>query len=420
MELKKAQRNNRTISIIKTDRFKSINVSIFFCKKVEPVHFEALNLLYKNMIDSTRKYNTKTKFNNYLEYLYGTEVTAEHTVKSGLETILFNVEFIHPKYTEESMYKLNLDLLKEIIFNPIIEETKFNIIRKNITSNIISSLENPVFYSSLQYKSLMFKGTSQSISIVGDLNNYENITSSTLCKYYKTLFTDYDIKIIVVGNIENEDFFINYFEKLFKGMREVKINPQMYYELNNSKLIVKKDSKEFNQSQLIVGYKFHNLTDYERKYVLTIYNTILGVINNSILFTKLREDNSLCYSVNSNISNYYASLTITSAINKDNYDLALSIIKECVKNMLNKKQVSYLFDSAKKTIKTVLNGFYDDTYTIAEHYLMKEFDDVEEIEIRKEKLLNVSVDEIIALNKKIKLSVVYFLEGTLNEKNSNE
>ena len=79
--------------------------------------------------------------------------------------------------------------------------------------------------------------------------------------------------------------------------------------------------------------------------------------------------------------------------------------------MKDKKELERLFDSAKKTINTYLNNYYDDlSLQINERY-QSEFETLEDIETLRENINKVTIDEVIKLNDKIKLSIVYLLKG---------
>ena len=134
-------------------------------------------------------------------------------------------------------------------------------------------------------------------------------------------------------------------------------------------------------------------------------------MNDSILFNVVREQHSLCYSIGSYYSKYNPSLTIYAGINKVNYEKTVELIKECVESMKDKKILERLFDSAKKTINTYLNNFYDDLTSQINLYYQREFDNIEDIETLRENINAVTIDEVIKLNEKISLSTIYLLKG---------
>ena len=179
----------------------------------------------------------------------------------------------------------------------------------------------------------------------------------------------------------------------------------------NTKLITKTDTLPFKQSRLLIGYRIKEPTYHEMNHVLKIYNTMLGTMNDSLLFNIVREQNSLCYSIGSYYSKYNNALTIYAGINKDNADKSIELIKKCVEMMSNKNIIEKLYDYALKTINTYLNNYYDDVTSQINKYYIKEFEETEDIETLREKLNNVTVDEIVELNKKINIQTIYLLKG---------
>ena len=81
--------------------------------------------------------------------------------------------------------------------------------------------------------------------------------------------------------------------------------------------------------------------------------------------------------------------------------------------MKDKNKILPLYETTKVQINTYINGFYDNYNMIFEHYYRGEFIDTEDMETKREKYMNVSIDDIIKLNKKIHKSVTYFLEGDI-------
>lgn len=171
------------------------------------------------------------------------------------------------------------------------------------------------------------------------------------------------------------------------------------------------DTLPFKQSRLLIGYKIKDPTYHELNHVLKVYNTMLGTMNDSLLFNVVREKNSLCYSIGSYFSKYNSALTIYAGINKDNADKSIELIKKCVEMMGDKKVINSLYNYALKTINTYLNNYYDDVTSQINKYYIGEFEITEDIETLREKLNSVTVDEIVELNKKINIQTIYLLKG---------
>lgn len=419
MDYKKINKENLTIHLINTNRFKTINVVVFFTREFDKNDIVYGNTLVYNMVYSSKKYNTKNRIAIQGEKLYGAKVSSSFMLSGALESFVFSLDFVNPKYTEEKYLKESLDYLKEVIFNPNVSNEEFNpeyynIIKNDTISKINSIKINPNLYAGIEYAKIMYDKTPSSYSSIPTLEELESIDSKKLYKFYKSLFDgSYKIDVCVLGEV-NDDI-VNIIDDMFRGVKSN--NKKMSLMINHKysdKVNEKQESLPFNQSKLYIGYRLIDMNYHELNHVLRIYNTILGTMNDSVLFNIVREENSLCYSIGSYISRYNPSLTIYAGINKENYERTIDLVRKCVSDMSNEKQVSRLFDSAKKTINTYLNNYYDDAVSQINTYYNKEFEDVEDIETLRENINKVTIDEVVKLNEKIKLSTIYLLKGDNN------
>ena len=416
MNYKKLIRDNYTIHIVDTDRFKSVDLIIYFTRKFNKNNIPFYSSLIQNMVYTSKKYDTKNKIAIKGEELYGAYLGTSFDVIGDLEHFAINMNFLNSKYTDYKYYNESVDFLFEILLNPNVSDNKFNskyfsIVKNDIITSIKATKDSPGEYSRTEFNKLMYKGTPQGYSLKPTIEKLEEVNESNLYEFYNNLFNgDYKIDIILLGDVEKLD--ISYIDNKMEGIKGSNKKLNIFNKVNYEDEVIEKiDSLHFNQSKLYMGYRLDELTDYELRYVIRIYNTILGSMNNSILFKIVREDNSLCYSIGSYYSRYSKSLVIYSGINKDNYDKTVKLIKECVESMGDINTISKHLKSAKKTINTFLNNYYDDAFSQGNERYMNEFDDVIDVEKLRKIYNSVTEDEILALNERIKLSVVYLLKG---------
>ena len=257
----------------------------------------------------------------------------------------------------------------------------------------------------------MYKGTPTSYSSIPSLKDIKLITPRKLYDFYNTLFDGtFRLDMCILGEVDN-----SFIDKVHNLFGHIKSNNNKYsFKINKSfdlKVTEKIDSLDFNQSKVYMGYKLDEMSFHEFNHVLRVYNTILGTMNDSILFNVVREANSLCYSIGSYVTRYNPSLTIYAGINKKNYDKTIELIKECVNSMSDRRVLERLFSSAKKMINTYINNYYDDSISQISHYFNSEFETLEDIEITREKINEVTIEEVIEINKKIHLNTIYMLKG---------
>ncbi len=415
MSYKKIKNNNNTIHIIDSNRFKEMHVVVYFTKEVNPDEMAYGNLLCPNITYSCKKYNSKSKIAIRGEELFGAKVSASFGYNGNSQSFVIGLQMLNPKYTESKYLDESLDFLYEILFNPNVDEEGFNEEFFNITkSDYINSIksikDSPNDYGSILYDKIMYKGTKNE-KCIPTIEEIESITRKSLYEYYKGIFDgSYKIDIVIYGEgaASVVDSINNRFSNI-KGNNK-KIDLVLEHK-HNKKLIEKSKSINFKQSKLYVGYRFENLNWHEIYHVLRIYNVILGSMSDSLLFSNVREKYSLCYSIGSSYNRYDPVLTISAGINKENFKETKKRIFETMELMKDKDTLLRYFNQAKETLNTYINTFYDDIYGQINHYYFKEFDRVEEVEELRDNLNKVSIDEIIALNEKIYLNVIFFLKG---------
>ena len=416
MEYKKIIKDNIKYHLIKTDRFKGINITLFLTKEFNKKDIPFLNMLIHNITYSSKKYNSKEKIASVSEDLYGLSLTSSFTLTGGCETLSFSLDFLNPKYTEEKYLDLSLDYFKEIVFNPNIKYNKFNseyfnIVKNDLISSINAIKDNPNKYAGINYAKIMYDGTPTAYNTVPTIEDLNSVNEEKLYSFYKSIFNNKcNADICILGEVDE-----SIVDKIHNKVSTIKpLNKKLSFTINHkykNKVIEQIDALKYNQSKLYIGYRLHNMNYHELMHVLRVYNTILGTMNDSILFNIVREENSLCYSIGSYINRFNPSLTVYAGINKENYDKTIELIKKCVELMQDKKSVKRLFESAKKTINTFLNNYYDDSVMQINNYYVGEYETVEDIETLRDNINKVTIEEVLELNKKISLSTIYMLKG---------
>ena len=419
MEYKKINKNGVNLHLINTNRFKTVDVVIFFTKKFDKEDIVFGNYLASSLVYTSKKYNTKNKMAIIGEELYGAKVGSSFGLSGNLESFVFSVSFLNPKYTVPDYLDKSLDFLYEVLLNPNVEDGKFNqelfdIMTKEQITSINSVKLNPNAYASNEFGKIMFKGTPCEYSTITSIEELDKVNRKNLYDFYKRLFNgEYKVDFAVLGEVDE-----SIVDKIFKKFSIIKSsNEKLSFNIEyktDGKLVTKIDSLDFNQSKLYMGYRLNDMDYHELYHVLRVYNTILGTMNDSILFNVVREEHSLCYSIGSYFNRYNKSLVIYAGINKTNYEETVELIKKCVESMSDKKVIESLFDYAKKTLNTYLNSYYDDLVGQINHYYYTEFDTVEDIETQRDNINKVTVDDVVKLKEKIKLSTIYMLKGDNN------
>ena len=424
MKYQKIKKDNYNLHIINTDKFKTITVRINFKRKINKEEITIRNLLNDLLINTSKKYPTSRDIEIETEDLYSVGISSAAYKSGNYHIMSFKESFLNESYTEVGMNIKSIEFLLELIFNPNIKDKKFNeeyfnLIKKTIKNDISSIKDIPSKYSLVKLYEAMDDGP-LSYRTSGYLKDLEKINESNLYEYYKSVLKEDNIDIFIIGNINENKLDI--FDKYIKSNKNIENNESHFIELNpiNNDLEFKEEIKT-NQSKIAIGLITNDLTDFELKYALSIYSSILGGTPNSKLFQNVREKNSLCYYINANVLIIPKIVTITAGINAKDYKKTIELIKIELENMKNGKFTTKEIEEAKKIYINGCNEVYDSPDAIINNYLAYEYGNLDLVEKRLREIKKITKKDIVSVANKIKLNKIFFLEGTLkNEKNEIE
>lgn len=416
------QINNYKIHLIKTTKFKTISVKICFKRKLNKEDIIMRNLLGDILIMSNKKYKNKQEMEKKCEELFGFNLSINNK-KVGNHTVL-NVDssFLNEKYTEIGMNKESIDFIKDVLLNPNVinnsfNESDFNLVKRAFKEDVLSINENATSLGIIKMRRHMDEDSLFSIHPLFMLDELEKITPSTLYDYYLDMLKNDEVDIYILGDIK--DNIIDEFKDLNIGtIYENRENYIVEHNKFRDKENVVIENGRFNQSKLSMIFKLNDLTDFERKYVLYVYSFILGGTAGSILFKKLRLDNSLCYYVNSNYNSLYNVLEIMAGINSKEFDKSVTLIKEAMDDLKSNNYDEAEIENAKTTYINAVLDIIDSPFGIIGSFLASDYYGADMLEEKIEQIKKVTNDDLAKLANKIIIDTVYLLKGdSENEEN---
>lgn len=420
MEYKEKDLGSYKLHLIKTDKFKTIRVKAFFNAPIEKDEITIRNFLSSILATTNSLYKTKREFNIRKEELYSCGISSSITRFGNYSNMSFSVNTLEDKYTEEGNLEKCVALLSDCIYNPNVVDSKFDeeyfdITKKKIYTSLKSIKEDTSYYSTIRLLEELDYNSPVSYRSCGYLEDLEKITPSKLYSYYKKMIDSDIMDIFVIGNInfdEIENLIRKYFPlKIFKKITKDSIVD----EIKTSKIKEVKEKNDTNQSKLVMGATINGLTSYERKYPLTLFSIILGGGTNSKLFRNVREKNSLCYYINSTVNKLDNLLLIRAGISKDNYDAVIDLTKKELLSMKKGKIDEIDLENAKNMYISSMDELEESQEDLIDTYYMIDLIGLDDIETRKKMMLEVTIDDIVKVSKKIHLNTIYLLEGDIDE-----
>lgn len=409
------------LHIINTNKFKTIKVTVNFRTKSLENEITIRNILKMILLNSCKDYPKEKDLIIESENLYDLKVSSLSSRVGNYSILSFNLEFLNEKYTEKNMNEYSLDFFMNLLFKPNVQDNKFDQISFNVVTNVLrksinSIKDNKTKYSIIKVLEVMNHNMPYSFNPFGKIEELDSITPESLYEYYKKVLTNDLVDILVVGEVDSEkirEYFTNNFKvNTYKKVKNDILLPNILPR-KKVKKIIEKDN--VNQSKLAIGLRISNMTDYERKYVLRVYNEILGGGGNSMLFNTIREKHSLAYYINS-FSQFYDNIAIIYAgVNSSKINMAIKLIKDTLNKMGKGIFSDEDLNNAIQTIISAIEVSEDSNTGIINNYYAQSLVNADNLDIKIKKYSNITKEDVVNIAKKIKMDTIYILEGDINE-----
>lgn len=139
---------------------------------------------------------------------------------------------------------------------------------------------------------------------------------------------------------------------------------------------------------------------------------MFGGYAHSKLFMNVREKASLCYYCASRLDNYKGVMYVYSGIESENYEKAVKIIDEQLKDMIAGNFTDKEIELAKKSlINSKLESMDQASGMMAHEALNKLLKEPLTVEEWVNEVNSVTAEQIVSVAKKIKEDTIFFLTG---------
>lgn len=404
------------LHVIKTNRFKTVFYSInirFEDNKDSEIY---TSLLSRMLIQTSSKFNSLREINTYCASIYDPSYNIR-VLDSGSENILrLTSSFANEKYTEKGMLLKNLEFLTSFIFEPKIvdggfDKEMFDIQKEKLLEYYKSMKDNPKEYAKGRLAEEMQIKKYKVLKLDDLISGISNLSEIELYNFYQSIMSKGCLDIFICGDVDEKEVK-EIFSKLikFKGTHK-KINHLVkQHDFKDMPNIVV-DKTNNTQSNLIIGFKLDNLSDFERNYVFVLYSWILGGGMSSLLSQTVREKYSLCYYIYAVRQNLFETMKIYAGIDGVNFEKTCNLIQDELENMENGNFSLELFEGVKEIYYNSLIRIEDSQDDLVASYASEIFINNDSISDRKKNMSKVTKEDVMNLAKKVHVDTIYLLKG---------
>lgn len=418
MKYKTYNCNSFNIYTIKTDRFKTSHLEVIFKNVLKKEEIGTYSFLADMLSEGCKKYPRKKDLITRFEELYKIVIYASTMRVGNVIDLHVSLDFINPEYIEDEGYIEDvIKTLFEVILNPNVcndefDLKTFNIVKERLRREINSLKENPVKQSIKEAIKTMDSNSPTSYEILGTIEELENITPAKLYNAYKILRKNFKVDVFLIGNLDMDNV-ASLIKKYFKNRYIVNDNFEVMVDNKETKKVKEKTMKSDNiQTNLVMLFNLKNLSELEKNITLNCFNYLYGSGGlTSKLYKSIREENSLCYAINSMYLKYDKLLMVQISLDNCNVKKAISLVKKELKSMQNGNFSEEEVKDAINNMVISLDMSLDNNIAILNNYVFNIYDKLPSIEERKEYFKKLTKEDIVNVSKKVKLNTIFTLEG---------
>jgi len=176
------------------------------------------------------------------------------------------------------------------------------------------------------------------------------------------------------------------------------------------------DEMQVTQGKLAIGFRLGECMDEPNVAAIKVFNAVFGGSVTSKLFMNVREKLSLCYFASSSADLHKGILAVSSGIEFDKYDAALSEILSQLEAVKNGEISDYELSAAKSGIASDYRTVEDSPGALEDFYLNQALigPDCSPSELAA-LAEEITVEEVVSIAKGVECDAIYFLRGAKEE-----
>lgn len=418
---KTIQTNGLNLHIVPSKKYKTMTIVAKLRSRLERANITKRALLPYVLRQGSKAYPTRAILQNKLDDLYGASLSLNGGKAGNHHIISVRMEVANQKYieNESSIIKESIELLKEVLFNPLIDEDGFdesivNREKQTLKQQLIAIKDDKVNYAQLRLIDEMCAGETFQIHSQGYEEDLEDITPTNLYEAYKAFITEDILDLYVLGDFDHNEVTGIIESTMTKENNQVTETAE---EIQENVTHVKRDKpqeiierQDIQQAKLHLGYRTYTAYKDADFPALLVFNGILGAFPSSKLFVNVREKNGLAYYVASAFDNYTGLLYIYSGVAAEDYEKARQIIEQQIEAVQSGEFTEAEIEETKGMIINQIIESMDDAQGLIELLYQNVLGGSEtSLDTLMEQINQVSKEDVVKMSKKVEEDTIFLL-----------
>ncbi|HCC59603.1 MAG: hypothetical protein A2402_03375 [Candidatus Staskawiczbacteria bacterium RIFOXYC1_FULL_37_43] len=273
---------------------------------------------------------------------------------------------------DKSHKDVALDWISDIFLNSKFEEKEIQREKGVIIEELNMYLDTPQIYVSELWEKLLYGDQPAGWPVIGEKEIIISFNRQKIIDYRENHYSSSNTIVCVAGDIISEEIEEK-IKNVFGAMAEKKVGDKAKTEEFQKKPEVLIHNKKTDQTHFCLGVRGYNLF-HPKRYALALLAIILGGNMSSRLFIKVRERNSLAYSIHTSADSFTDTgyLVTQAGIDHKNLEKSVRLILKEYKDLKEKEVSPKELQKAKDYLKGTMSLSLDSSDALSSFFALQE------------------------------------------------
>ena len=403
---------------VQSKKFKTNKITIRF---TAPLSLETIagRMLSASMLETANQvYPTSQVFRRYLASLYGTDISTSAYRRGRAHILDLTFTYVRDDFLSKKNVLTSriLELVKQTLFAPLVQDgafepALFEIERKQLLASLATDMDDSFYFAHKELDSLFFHDERLQLRY-SDLRNCisnESPKSSHTC--FQDALKNDRIDFFFLGDF-NEVEITESLKSLPFTARNSDVTIQYHQSYSN---VLQEGMVQRNVGQSILEMGYHSPVKYsdDEHLPMLVMNGLLGEFAHSKLFTNVRENAGIAYSVSSQLDLFSGLLRMYAGIDRENRNQARKMMNHQLLDLKKGNFTDFELEQTKEMIRRSFLMAQDNQQTLVERVYLNALLGKSSFDIDRlvAKLENVDKEAVCKAANSLKLQAIYFMEG---------
>ena len=403
---------------VQSKKFKTNKITIRF---TAPLSLETIagRMLSASMLETANQvYPTSQVFRRYLASLYGTDISTSAYRRGQAHILDLTFTYVRDDFLSKKNVLTSriLELVKQTLFAPLVQDgafepALFEIERKQLLASLATDMDDSFYFAHKELDSLFFHDERLQLRYSDLRNRISNESPESSYTCLQDALKNDRIDFFFLGDF-NEVEITESLKSLSLTARENCVPIQYYQSYSN---VLREGMVQRNVGQSILELGYHSPVKYgdDEHLSMLVMNGLLGEFAHSKLFTNVRENTGIAYTVSSQLDLFSGLLRMYAGIDRENRNQARKMMNHQLLDLKKGNFTDFELEQTKEMIRRSLLIAQDNQQTLVERAYLNALFGKSSFDIDRlvAKLESVDKEAVCKAANSLKLQAIYFMEG---------